>query len=162
MIPAFGCGWACDGGAKQTTQKWPFYDPFWPFFCQPHKNLSKNWDSDGHFEVLRGSENQLVQKLWDNISSNIHFFHAWKCIISGLVWQSEIWHLQRKPDLIFQNGYVQTPSILNFKGLFMRILQYEIKNCLKVIIKAQGHILFGSIFNASDVIIYYISWLVQV
>ena len=35
----------------------------------------------------------------------------------------------------------------------MRILQYEIKNCQKVIIKAQGHILFGSIFNASDVTI---------
>ena len=37
------------------------------------------------------------------------------------------------------------------RGLAMRILQYEVKNYLKVITKAQGHILFGTIFNASDI-----------
>ena len=37
------------------------------------------------------------------------------------------------------------------RGLAMRILQYEVKNYLKVITKAQGHILIGKILNASDV-----------
>ena len=37
------------------------------------------------------------------------------------------------------------------RGLAMRILQYEVKNYLKVITKAQEHILIGTIFNASDV-----------
>ena len=54
---------------KFTTQKWPFYDPSWPFFCQLHQNLSKNWDSNGHFEVHSGSESQLDQKLGHYISS---------------------------------------------------------------------------------------------
>jgi len=41
-------------------------------------------------------------------------------------------------------------ALVYSKGLAMRILQYEIRNCLKVITKAQGHILFGTIFDASD------------
>ena len=28
---------------------------------------------------------------------NIFFFHAWKCIITGLFCRSEFWHLLRKP-----------------------------------------------------------------
>ena len=34
-----------------TTHKWPFYDHFWLFFCELHKQLSHNWGSDSHFEV---------------------------------------------------------------------------------------------------------------
>ena len=34
---------------KITTDKWPFYDQIWPFFCQPHGCLSQNWDSDSHW-----------------------------------------------------------------------------------------------------------------
>ena len=49
---------------KITTHKWPFYDHFWPFFCQLHNQLSQNWGSDSHFEVLNQSKSQLVQKLW--------------------------------------------------------------------------------------------------
>ena len=70
-------------------------------------------------------------KSYGIILVQIFFFHAWKCIISGLVWESEIWHLLRKPAFMFLNGYVQTPSILHFKGFFMRILQYEIKKLPK-------------------------------
>ena len=58
---------------KFTTQKWPFYDPFWPFFCQLHQIFQKNWNSNGHFEVLSRSESQLDQRLWHNISSKYFF-----------------------------------------------------------------------------------------
>ena len=44
-----------------NTDKWLFYDHFWPFFCQLLGNLSQNWGSDGHFEVLYGSTSWLVQ-----------------------------------------------------------------------------------------------------
>ena len=54
----------------------------------------------------------------------------------------------KKTALIFVNGYVQTPSIPHFKGFMMRKLQYQIRNCQNVVIKAKGHILFGSIFIA--------------
>ena len=41
---------------KIATDKRPFYDHIWPFFCQPHGYLSQNWVSDGHFEVLNESK----------------------------------------------------------------------------------------------------------
>ena len=41
---------------KLETNKWPFYDHFWPFFCQLYEHLSQNWGSDGHFEVLNRSK----------------------------------------------------------------------------------------------------------
>ena len=47
---------------KFTPHKRPFYDHFWPFFCQLHRNLSQNWGSDGHFQVLNSSKSYLVQK----------------------------------------------------------------------------------------------------
>ena len=49
---------------KFTTHKWPFYDHFWPIFRQLQKNLSKNWSSNGHFEVLTWFKFWLVQKSW--------------------------------------------------------------------------------------------------
>ena len=122
-------------------------------FCK--KKTENLWLKNGHFMTISGhffanymkifqkTEIQTVIlrclvglnlnwiKSYGIILVQISFFHAWKCIISGLVWQSEIWHLLRKPAFIFLNGYVQTPSILHFKGLFMRILQYEIKDCPK-------------------------------
>ena len=55
------------------THKRPFYDHFWPFFCQLHESLSQNWDSDGHFEVLSVSKSWLDQEQWHNISWNIFF-----------------------------------------------------------------------------------------
>ena len=41
---------------KFANDKWPFYDHFWSFFRQLQKYLSKNWSSNGHFEVLSRSE----------------------------------------------------------------------------------------------------------
>ena len=41
---------------KFTSDKWPFYDHFWPFLCQLYENISQNWGSDGHFEALNKSE----------------------------------------------------------------------------------------------------------
>ena len=33
----------------------------------------------------------------------INFFHAWKCIISGLKYRSKFWHLRRKPAIKLLN-----------------------------------------------------------
>ena len=123
-------------------------------FCK--KKPGNLWLKDGHFITLSGhffvnyinvfqkTEIQMVNlrclvglnlnwiKSYGIISVQVIFFHAWKCIISGLFWKSEIWHLLSKPALTFSNDYVQTPSIHHFKGFFMKILQYEIKNCQKV------------------------------
>ena len=52
---------------KYTTLKWPFLAIFW----QLHQNISKNWDSDRHFELLSESKSWLDQKLWHNISYSI-------------------------------------------------------------------------------------------
>ena len=41
---------------KIATDKWPFYDNFWPFFHQLYVHLSQNWGSDGHFDVLTQSK----------------------------------------------------------------------------------------------------------
>ena len=44
-------------------QKWPFYDHLWSLFCQLHRYISQNLDTDSHFEVLNKSKSQLDQKL---------------------------------------------------------------------------------------------------
>ena len=123
-------------------------------FCK--KKPDNLWLKNGHFITLSGhffvnyinvfqkTEIQMVNlrclvglnlnwiKSYGIISVQVIFFHAWKCIISGLFWKSEILHLLRKPALIFSNDYVQTPSIHHFKGFFIKILPYEIKNWQKV------------------------------
>ena len=35
-----------------------------------YENLSQNWDSDGHFEVLNKSESWFVQQLWHKTQKN--------------------------------------------------------------------------------------------
>ena len=82
-----------------NNSKWLFYSYFWPFSRQLYVCLSQNWSSDGHFDVLCVSISSLDQKL-QHIISQKHFFHAWKCIISGLVCQSEFWLLLSKSALI--------------------------------------------------------------
>ena len=42
----------------------PFYNHFWPFFCQLYVCFSQNWGSDSHFGILNRSKIWLVQKLW--------------------------------------------------------------------------------------------------
>ena len=41
---------------KIAIDKWSFYKHIWSFFGQLCVDLSKNWDPDGHFEVLNKSE----------------------------------------------------------------------------------------------------------
>ena len=49
---------------RMFLYKWPLYDLFWPFFCHVCVYLSQKWGSDGHFELLNGSESWFGQKLW--------------------------------------------------------------------------------------------------
>ena len=49
---------------KIEADKLPFLDHIWPLFCKLHTNLSQNWDSEGHFEVLNNSKPELEQKIW--------------------------------------------------------------------------------------------------
>ena len=75
---------------KITTHKWLFYDHFWPFFANFITNFHK-------FEVpiviLRCIVCLNLNWIKSNntISVEIYFFQAGKCIISGLVYQSEFW-----------------------------------------------------------------------
>ena len=46
---------------------WPFYNHFWPLFCQLHKYLSQTLESDGHFEGLNMWKSQLDQNLWHKL-----------------------------------------------------------------------------------------------
>ena len=69
--------------------------------------------STSYIEIFHKTEVQMVIlrclvwlflnwiKSYNLISPLSIFFHVWKCIISGLVCQSEFWHLLRKPALIF-------------------------------------------------------------
>ena len=41
---------------KIASDKRPFYDHFWPFFCQLYVHLSQNWGSDSHYKVLSESK----------------------------------------------------------------------------------------------------------
>ena len=50
-----------------NSMRWPFYNHFWPFFCQLHKYLSQNLGSDGHFEEVNMSKSQLNQNLWHKL-----------------------------------------------------------------------------------------------
>ena len=135
-----------DEGLQHKTQKKII--SFFLQFCKkkPENLWLENWPFitlSGHFfanymiifqkteiqtVILRCLEGLKINwfKSYGIILVQIFFFHAWKCIISGLVWQSEIWHLLRKPAFKFLNGYVHTPSILHSKGLFMSISEYEI------------------------------------
>ena len=82
------------------THKWPFYDHFWPFFGNYIKIFHK---AEIQTVILRCFEGQNFNwiKSYNIISIKTIFFHAWKCIISGLVCRSEFWHLLRKSALIF-------------------------------------------------------------
>ena len=47
-----------------NTVKWPFFRPFLAFFCKVYGQLSKNWGSDSHFEVLKGSTPWCLRCRW--------------------------------------------------------------------------------------------------
>ena len=85
---------------KSKFQKWPFYNHFWSFFGNYINIFCK---TEIQMVILRC----LVCKNYDLIKSRgiilikSFFFHAWKCIISGLVCRSEFWHLRMKSLLVF-------------------------------------------------------------
>ena len=74
---------------KIMTNKWPIYDHFWPFFANYMNIFHK---TEIQFNWIKSN---------DMITVKVLFFHAWKCIISGLVCRSDFWHLLRKSALIF-------------------------------------------------------------
>ena len=86
---------------KITTHKWPFYDHFWPFFANYMNNFHK---TEVRSVILRCIVCLNLNWIKSNntILVKTYFFHAWKCIISGLVCQSKFWHL-----LEFQLSYFQ-------------------------------------------------------
>ena len=49
---------------RKWQNKWLVYHHFWPFFCLLYVYLSRNWSSDGHFDVLNWSKPSLIQRLW--------------------------------------------------------------------------------------------------
>ena len=58
----------------KDSDKWQFYDHFRPFFCHMHVHVLQNWDSDGHFEVLNGSNFWLTQDVNISISMLTYIF----------------------------------------------------------------------------------------
>ena len=57
----------------------PFFDHFWPIFWQLPYYIWQNWSSDGHFEVLNGSEPQLVHKMQKQNWFALDYF--WKLFV---------------------------------------------------------------------------------
>ena len=78
-------------------------------------------------------------KSYDIFLVNKIFFTAWKCIISGVVWESEFWDLRTKSALIFSKWLIQRRNIPHFKDFGTIILQYELRICQKLILKAQWY-----------------------
>ena len=71
---------------------------------------SKSFDLWNHHIPKKGSKYHLetVQTIFSEnnnyyrtIFVKLNFFHAWKCIISGVKYRSKFWHLRRKLAVIF-------------------------------------------------------------
>jgi hypothetical protein len=82
------------------THTWPFFEYFWSYFANYRKVFYK---TEVQAVILRClfCLNFNWIKSCNIMLVKIFFFHAWKCIISGLVCWSEFWHLRRKPALMF-------------------------------------------------------------
>ena len=77
----------------------------------------------------------------------ISFFIFIKTVVNTFLWINQFCQFLQSNNDEYLNWRVQIDwaSIPHFKRLDMRNLQYE-----KFMIKAQGHVIFGSIFSASD------------
>ena len=53
-----------------------------------------------HLETVKTTFSE-INNYYGEIFVKINFFHAWKCIISGVKYRSMFWHLRRKPALLF-------------------------------------------------------------
>ena len=89
----------------------PFYNHFWSFFCQLHKYLLQNLDSDSHFEGLNMCKSQLDQ----NLCHKSHFF-----LISVSFNFEEKKHLSSVPRHSITDHWIQAfmKWVLN-SGLFL-------------------------------------------
>ena len=86
----------------KLTHKWQFYDHFWPFFGHMYDNLSQNWGSDGHFDVLNWSKFWLVQTLWHKTQIRVFVQNCKKpgngnfCVLWHNYWKNlgTDWHIE--------------------------------------------------------------------
>ena len=53
-----------------------------------------------HLETIQTTFSE-INNYYEEIFVKINFFHAWKCIISGVKYRSMFWHLIRKSALLF-------------------------------------------------------------
>ena len=106
------------------------------FFWQLHKNLSQNWSSNSHFEVLNLSKSSLVQKLWykTQIFPYLFFCKLHETSYMKLTQPDESMkgYFQAILWISLDQIIVQAPFIPHFKGLVMRNLEYEIRICQKI------------------------------
>ena len=49
---------------KIATDKWPFYDHIWTFFCQLYVYFSQNWGSEGYFNGQKWSQKSHLPVLF--------------------------------------------------------------------------------------------------
>ena len=77
------------GKEMKDTDKWPFYNHIWPFFCQLYVYLSQNWGSDSRFEMLFTSKSYLVQKLWHKTQKTHNNENGNTCILCHKFWTNQ-------------------------------------------------------------------------
>jgi hypothetical protein len=66
----------------------------WNKNCLLYK--SRSWRSKYHLQTTLSEINNYYREIF----VKINFFHAWKCIISGVKYQSKFWHLRRKSAVV--------------------------------------------------------------
>ena len=70
-----------------NSMRWPFYNHFWPFFCQLHEYLLQNLGADSHFEGLNVSKSQWDQNLWHKTQ---FFWQVCSSILEEKNWKFKI------------------------------------------------------------------------
>ena len=107
--------WIKSYNVKQIFLLFPFFSILEEnlFLINGHIETIFDHFSDNYIKIFHKTEIQTVIfrclvflylnwiKSYDIILVKNIFFHAWKCIISGLFCRSEFWHLLRKPALMF-------------------------------------------------------------
>ena len=70
-------------------------------------------------------------KSYDILLVKVVFFHACKCIISGVLCEVSFWYFRTKLALIFSKKLLQRLTIPRFKDFGIMHLKYEIWICAK-------------------------------
>ena len=81
-----------------------FYDHFWQFLANYLDNFQKTEVLMVILRCLVGLDHNWI-KSNNMVLVKIYFCHAWKYIISGLIYRSEFWQLWGIQLSYFQNGY---------------------------------------------------------